>query len=147
MKKIDDKEFIEICNNSVSMRQAATKMEMSFTSFRRKAMALNCYSPNQGRKGTSKPSARKYKLEDVLNGKYPQYSTYKLKCRLINEGYKDDKCEICGRSEKRPGEKYTPCELHHIDGDRTNHKLNNLILICPNCHSLTKNYRSKNIKR
>jgi len=35
-------------------------------------------------------------------------------------------------------------ELHHVDGDRTNHLLENLEMICPNCHSQTDNYRAKN---
>lgn len=35
-------------------------------------------------------------------------------------------------------------EVHHIDGDRLNNVLNNLQLLCPNCHSLTKNYKGKN---
>ena len=36
-------------------------------------------------------------------------------------------------------------EIHHIDGDRLNNVLSNLQLLCPNCHSLTKNYKGKNI--
>ena len=38
-------------------------------------------------------------------------------------------------------------ELHHIDGDRTNHKLDNLQILCPNCHSQTATFRAKNIKQ
>ena len=34
-------------------------------------------------------------------------------------------------------------EVHHIDGDRTNNKLENLQLLCPNCHSMTDNWRGK----
>ena len=37
-------------------------------------------------------------------------------------------------------------ELHHIDGDETNNELTNLQYLCPNCHSLTENYGSKNKK-
>ena len=35
--------------------------------------------------------------------------------------------------------------LHHIDGDNTNNKLENLQILCPNCHTMTDNYRGKNI--
>ncbi len=38
-------------------------------------------------------------------------------------------------------------EVHHIDGNRNNNHLDNLILLCPNCHSYTPNYRSSNIKK
>ena len=42
-----------------------------------------------------------------------------------------------------------PLEVHHIDGDCTNNKEENLQLLCPNCHSLTENFgsRNKNSKR
>ena len=37
-----------------------------------------------------------------------------------------------------------PLEVHHIDGDRFNNELNNLQLLCPNCHALTENFCNKN---
>lgn len=37
-------------------------------------------------------------------------------------------------------------EIHHKDGDRTNNKLNNLQLLCPNCHSYTETWRGKKLK-
>lgn len=40
-----------------------------------------------------------------------------------------------------------PLEVHHIDGDNQNNELNNLRLLCPNCHALTKNWRGKNINQ
>jgi hypothetical protein len=43
--------------------------------------------------------------------------------------------------------KLIPLEVHHIDGNPSNNIINNLDLICPNCHALTDNYRSKNKKR
>lgn len=38
-------------------------------------------------------------------------------------------------------------EIHHIDGDRTNNKGRNLKILCPNCHSGTKNFRNRNSGR
>lgn len=37
-------------------------------------------------------------------------------------------------------------ELHHIDGDRTNNSIENLQILCPNCHSFTDNYRGRAVK-
>jgi 5-methylcytosine-specific restriction endonuclease McrA len=37
-------------------------------------------------------------------------------------------------------------ELHHIDGNRQNHLLDNLVILCPNCHSQTDTFRAKNKK-
>ena len=38
-----------------------------------------------------------------------------------------------------------PLELHHIDGNRNNHKFENLQLLCLNCHAQTDTFRAKNI--
>lgn len=145
MKKIDEQEFITTCQNSLTMAEAARKLNMHFNTFKRYATKFGCYSTNPGGKGTSKPRPRKILTKDILLGKYPDYETYKLKMRLIREGYIEDKCQYCGWSEKRkPEDEFTPCELHHADGNPRNHLLSNLRMCCPNCHSLQKHYRSKN---
>lgn len=54
------------------------------------------------------------------------------------------KCEICGWGEMNPYSRTIPLEIHHIDGDYTNNKEENLQILCPNCHSLTNNYKSLN---
>ena len=51
-------------------------------------------------------------------------------------------CEECG--VKSWNGKELNMELHHIDGNRTNHLLENLQLLCLNCHSQTENFRAKN---
>jgi len=63
-----------------------------------------------------------------------------LRERLINFGYKEDKCEKCGWANKFSGDKYSRCQLHHKDGNAHNNMLNNLEILCPNCHSLTNNW-------
>jgi hypothetical protein len=55
------------------------------------------------------------------------------------------KCEMCGLTKWMDVE--IPLEVHHIDGDELNSKLDNLLLICPNCHALTDNYRGRNINK
>ena len=61
-------------------------------------------------------------------------------------GLKENKCENpeCGLSEWHG--KPIVCELHHINGDSTDNRIENLIILCPNCHSQTENFRSKNRK-
>lgn len=56
----------------------------------------------------------------------------------------DNKCSRCGWSEINPYTNKLPLEIEHIDGDATNNKEENLTLLCPNCHSLTKTYRGAN---
>jgi len=69
-------------------------------------------------------------------------STKLLKKYLIVLGIKEDKCEICGIN-KWLGNPLT-ISVHHIDGDRRNNEVNNLQLLCPNCHSQTDNFSGRN---
>lgn len=142
MNRITDDEIIKITQNSLSMALAAKRCGMAYTTFIRKAKKLGIYNPNQSGKGMPKDQTKRtIPLKEILDGKYPQYQTYKLKIRLIKEGILEDRCEICGWNEKPEGSEFTPCELDHIDGNPENHRLENLRLLCPNHHSLTKTYR------
>lgn len=87
-----------------------------------------------------KPKATK-PLEEILV-KDSNYQSFKLKNRLFNEGVKERRCECCGNDEwlGQP----IPLELHHIDGDNTNNDLENLQILCPNCHAMTTTYRGLN---
>lgn len=71
------------------------------------------------------------------------YQSFKLAQRLIKERVKERKCERCKRAEWEGVP--IPLELHHINGTRTDNRIGNLQLLCPNCHALTDNYRGKNI--
>lgn len=99
------------------------------------------YKGNQGAKGIKKDPKRKT-AKEYINSTYVQSD--KLRKKLIEDGLKECKCEICNNSEWLG--KVIPLELHHIDGDRFNNQLDNLQIICPNCHAQTDNYRAKNIK-
>lgn len=55
-----------------------------------------------------------------------------------------NKCEKCGWGIENEYTHTIPLEIHHIDGDCTNNREDNLQLLCPNCHSLTENFGSRN---
>lgn len=93
----------------------------------------------RGRAGLPKPLPMKAVLV--------QGSTYKtslLRRRLIAEGLKEPRCEQCGLSKWR-GEAL-PLMLDHINGDPTDHRLENLRILCPNCHALTPTWCARNRK-
>lgn len=78
---------------------------------------------------------------DLILTENSTYQSYKLLKRLIIEGKKEKECACCG-SIKWNGREI-PLELHHINGNRTDNRLENLQVLCPNCHALTDNYRGK----
>lgn len=69
------------------------------------------------------------------------YQSNNLKLRLIKENIKEYKCEKCGISEWN--NEQIGLQLHHINGENTDNRIENLILLCPNCHSQTDNYCGK----
>lgn len=83
-------------------------------------------------------------LEDIFANKVKIQSAC-LKERLIKAGLKEHRCECCGNSEWNG--KPIPTELHHIDGNHNNNALNNLQILCPNCHAQTDNYCGKGVTR
>ena len=99
------------------------------------------YKGNRGLKGKKICEGRKTAIE------YMQKTILKvpiLRKKLIEDGIKKDECEKCGNIEWM-GQKI-PLELHHKDGNRFNNELENLEILCPNCHSLTPNHSNKKVK-
>ena len=75
------------------------------------------------------------------SGKTLQPSSYIR--RYIFYKYSDS-CANCGFNTKHPVDGSSILEIDHIDGDASNNKENNLILLCPNCHALTPTFRARN---
>lgn len=77
----------------------------------------------------------------TINSSY----TRSIRDKLFSENLKEYKCERCKRTEWE-GEPI-PLEVHHINGNHNDNRLENLQILCPNCHALTDNYRGKNQER
>ncbi len=77
------------------------------------------------------PSEKVDTKEYLSNDKFVKSSS--LRIRLIRDGYKKNMCELCGLSEWR-GEQI-PLELDHINSNHFDNSLENLQIICPNCHA------------
>lgn len=72
-------------------------------------------------------------------------TSWKLKNRLFQEGIKEKLCEHCKNTQWMG--KDIPLELDHINGNKKDNRLENLQILCPNCHALTPTYKTKNWKK
>jgi Zn finger protein HypA/HybF involved in hydrogenase expression len=148
--KSSDVEFIDAVKTSNSIREALIKLNLkaaggNYQCFHKRVKELNISidhftDPKVWNKG--KKFGPKRSLEHYLNGVLIQ--SHKLKLRLISEGIKEHKCEECGINEWKG--QPTPIELDHINGNHHDNRLENLRLLCPNCHAQTETYRGKNKK-
>lgn len=137
---ISDDDIRECYNAHMSLHETASKLNATIVTIWRRASTIGLHWKDL----SIKNNCVKIDLVDILSGEHPEYQTFKLHKRLIKEGIKEPKCEICGNSEWCG--KPIPLQLDHIDGDSHNHVLENLRLICPNCHAQTETYCGKNKK-
>lgn len=85
-------------------------------------------------------------LDGEINGFYETDHWGNIPDRIRNYLFRinNNKCSKCGWSERNLFTNLIPLEVEHIDGDYRNNRPENLTLLCPNCHSLTKTYRGAN---
>ena len=94
---------------------------------------------NKGLKFKTKPIRS---LKEILVSE-SDFQSYKLKNRLFQAGLKFPKCEECNWAKKSVDGRI-PIELDHINGNRHDNRLENLRILCPNCHSLKPTHRGLN---
>ncbi len=86
----------------------------------------------------------KMSLEDILV-EGSRYSTSCLLKRLVKEGLKERRCEWCLLSEWR--ELPISLEIDHINGVSNDHRIENLRVLCSNCHAQTPTWRGRNNRK
>lgn len=87
----------------------------------------------------------KTKSDKYLTENSFKITPVKLLKKLISDGKKELKCECCGNTEWNG--KPIPLEMHHINGNHFDNRIENLMVLCPNCHAQTDNYRGRNVKK
>jgi len=90
------------------------------------------------------PRKPRFELKEILVADRPSQS-HKLRLRMIAEGLKKPRCELCGWHKKSVDGRL-PLELDHINGDPNDNRITNLRILCPNCHSLQSTHRGRNKK-
>ena len=94
------------------------------------------------RRGDVIPRPQATPIEKLLVVKLVPGARGNLKRRMIDNGLKEPRCERCG-IDTWLGSTLT-LALHHINGDNRDDRLENLSLLCPNCHSQTENFAGRN---
>jgi len=87
----------------------------------------------------------KIKSDEYLCEHSYKITSNRLLKKLFEENKKERKCECCGNTEWNGNP--IPLELHHINGIHSDNRLENLMVLCPNCHAQTDNYRGKHARR
>jgi len=141
-------EIEEAMANTKSNIAASKWCKVSFTTYKKYASnyfdsdgkSLYEKHKNQTGRGISQfregHHGNQYPLEDLLEGKHPEYPTWKLLKRLIKHKVKDECCEICNFQENRPGDGKVPLILGFNDRNKKHRALDNLIVMCYNCFFL-----------
>jgi len=151
-RKWTDEDFVRAVKESLSYAQVISKLHLrvagsNYDTVKRKIRELGLdvshmtgKAWNQGEQYS--PLREKQPLSEILVEHSTFVNANHLRERLLSEGIKAKRCECCGNSEwlGRP----ITLELHHVNGIRDDQRLENLMVLCPNCHAMTKNYRGKN---
>ena len=140
-KPLLESEIKEAQSKARSAMEAARLLGESYNTYKKYARKYGIFEDLKNPDGTGIKKGYnlkkgKFSLDDILEGKYPNYPVWKLKSRLLNNGYMLEKCNNCGFEEKRITDGKVPLVLDFEDGDRTNHKYANLRMLCFNCSFL-----------
>jgi hypothetical protein len=145
--KIDIIELKRVVAESISIGQVLLKLNLPKSGSRYESIKklftdnsidISHFSSQSWSKGKILLHGRT--IDDYLSNEIKINSNL-LKKYLIKLDIKEKKCEKCNLVKWL--EKDIPLELHHIDGNHLNNNLVNIQILCPNCHSLTDNYRKK----
>jgi len=139
--------------SSSSFRQVLSRLGLveaggNYASIQRIIRELNLdtshFSGRAWRRGETSPPRQPRSLEELLK-KDVVFDSFKLKNKILKEGLKERKCEGCDLTQWR--DVPIPLELDHINGERKDNRLENLRLLCPNCHALTETYRGRKLAK
>ncbi|MBI3241037.1 MAG: hypothetical protein HYZ49_01925 [Chloroflexi bacterium] len=149
-RKYTDKQFIDAIRRAHSHRQALSMLGLkeaggNYAALKRRIKELALDTSHWTGQPWNKGVVRgpQLPIEDYLNNKRP-IQTYKLKLRLLRTGIFEHKCYSCGLTHWK--DQPIPLELEHKNGNPQDNSLDNLTMLCPNCHALTTTYRGKNKK-
>ena len=153
-KPILQSEIQEAIDRAPTAKKAAKLLGISYITFKKYAKLYGIHKtkgwPVQKGvccRGPIDPNKGRFPIQDILDGKHPEFPIHRLKDKLIRSGIKKPECEICGYRERRITDGKLPVLVNFEDGNNKNHKLENVKLLCYNCtFTCGKGYISKGPK-
>lgn len=145
-----DEQFVELIKNSTNISEVLFKLgytikgnSWGFSLIRKRMSELGISTRDfKGKSALITTSAERIVDPKKLLSKNCKHQRTVLRRYIIKEGLIPYKCAICGTTEWNG--KTLSLELDHINGVNNDNRLENLRFLCPNCHSQTTTYGSKN---
>ena len=128
--------------STLSIRAAAQYLGVSYNTFKKYAIMYELFEQNKNQSGkgitTKGNSGWGVKIQDLFDGKHPNYPHWKLQERVVRDGYLKQECNNCGYDDYREKDMRGPYLINFLDGDSSNYALENLYLLCYNCFFIVK---------
>ena len=131
--------IIRAQENTSSAAEASRWLNVSYNTYKKWARYYNIFEQHKNQEGVGiKKGWASYKvpLDEILNGKRnipKNYSLATFKNRLIEEGYFQEECSVCGWNEERLTDNKVCLKIDFLDDDSENKSIENIRLLCPNC--------------
>ena len=128
--------------STLSISAAAKYIGVSYNTFKKYAKMYDLFEDNKNQSGkgitTKGNTGWGVKIQDLFNGKHPNYPHWKLQERVVRDGFLKQECSNCGYDYYRQSDMRGPYLICFLDGDPKNHELDNLHLLCYCCFFIMK---------
>ena len=150
-KQKTKEELQDIVNNSNTWQEIMYNLGYtanrgnSYKKMKEHLIELNIDTSKLDVNNKARYSHPKYSLDEILVENSTYTNMTKLKDRVLKTGLLETKCAICGITDwnNMP----LVLQLDHINGNNRDNRIENLRLLCPNCHSQTETFSGKNATR
>lgn len=155
MKKLDIDEIKKVVSETYSSSEACRRLGMAgnsgtTTRFRKflseKDIDFSHWTGELWSKGKTcldDERLRKTKDNSLIFTENSNASSHYVRSLLLKHQIKEYKCQECGICDNW-NNKPISLQMDHINGNRKDHRLENLRWLCPNCHSQTETFCSRN---